>query len=120
MNAPTQYNGKPIPPGTWLAHAAEVAGEQSKSVTTPTPSTDEQIIASLRDLTPGFGTEEEAADRIESLAAELVAVTAERDQARQQLADAPHADSCSLENIFSRLPPVCDCWKAEGQDGHGE
>jgi hypothetical protein len=50
-----------------------------------TTSTDEQIVASLRNLTPGFGTEEEAADRIESLVDALAAVTAERDQARAYL-----------------------------------
>lgn len=36
MTAPTQYNGKPITPVTWLAHAAEVAGEQAESVTVST------------------------------------------------------------------------------------
>jgi hypothetical protein len=29
MTAPTHYNGKPIPLGTWLAHAAETAAESS-------------------------------------------------------------------------------------------
>jgi len=87
-------------------------------MTAPTPSADEQIVASLRDLTPGFGTEEEAADRIEALAAALAAVTAERDQARQMLADAPHASCCYMSGapggfsdpIYERVN--CTCWKA--------
>ena len=37
MTAPTQHNGKPIPPGTWLARAAEVAGGQDETMTAPTP-----------------------------------------------------------------------------------
>jgi hypothetical protein len=81
-------------------------------MTAPTPSTDEQIVASLRDLTPGFGTEEEAADRIEALSAALAAVIAELDQARQMLADAPHAYGVRGYWCTASLEPaICTCWK---------
>lgn len=40
----------------------------------------------------------------------LAAVTAERDQARQKLADAPHDDICESQSMYT--PGKCDCWKA--------
>lgn len=33
MTAPTQYNGKPIIPGTWMARCAEAVGEQADKMT---------------------------------------------------------------------------------------
>jgi hypothetical protein len=50
----------------------------------------------------------------------VAAVTAERDQARQMLADAPHADDCTyleedvVEPYGTRISPNahCNCWKA--------
>jgi hypothetical protein len=83
-------------------------------MTAPTPSTDEQIVASLRNLTPRFGTEEEAADRIEALVAALATVTAERAQARQKLEDAPHHEGCLCLNVLGQACRLdrCSCWKA--------
>ena len=56
------------------------------------------------------------ADIISTLGNTLAAVTAERDQARQMLADAPHDQSCVAnvwtddEQPFDARP--CNCWKS--------
>lgn len=100
-------------------------------MTAHTPSTDEQIIASLRNLTPGFGTEEEAADRIEGLAATLAAVTTDRDDARRELAEQKRINASNLQVMTEQLELArqtiadaphdglcnhpeapCRCWKA--------
>lgn len=58
-----------------------------------------------RYISDGFEAESDAA---------LATVTAERDQARQMLADAPHGDDCVALNTLQEVqwPDLCDCWKA--------
>jgi len=51
----------------------------------------------------------------DELAHALAAVTAERDQARQMLADAPHGDDCQALSAWSKAlqsTDECSCWKA--------
>lgn len=119
MTAPTHYNGKTIPSGTWLAHAAEVVGEQGESVTDSTPDIETRLRALSVRATEGGMYEANETLLVANMAAALIeaadalaVVTAERDQARQVLADAPHESDCrALADEYEDLFP-CSCCKA--------
>jgi hypothetical protein len=132
MTAPTHYNGKPIPPGTWLTNAARVAaveGEAEESVTAPThPSAlaadlhaSQRLHEETREmldqaLTDRDDARRELAEQKRVNASNLRVMTEQLELARQMLADAPHAESCVAnvwtddEQPFDARP--CDCWKA--------
>jgi hypothetical protein len=138
MTAPTQYNGKPIPSGTWLANAARVAAVESEAeqiTTNPTPEKWTDAVDWLKRLVI---SDSHRSDRAQTILDALAALTAEReaesanheatksalDQAWtdthalaemyrfvvKQLADAPHDQSCDLMRGY--MGP-CDCWKAD-------
>jgi hypothetical protein len=88
-------------------------------MTAPTPDQSIKMIeATIRDLrfqSAAYETGDDAAFT-NSVADMIEALSADRDQARQLLADAPHAESCVAnvwtddEQPFDARP--CDCWKA--------
>jgi hypothetical protein len=99
MTAPTHYNGKPIPPGTWLTLSAE----EARKLSDLPPSG-----LSPHDTVPVATYNRMVRKRDEAVR--------ERDEVRQMLADAPHGWACDLgvPPALDRTPDdaKCSCWKA--------
>lgn len=125
MTAPTRYNGKPIPPGTWLANAARVAvveGEAEGSFTAPThlSALAADLHASQRlheqtrllldqALKDRDDARRELAEQKRINTSNLRVMTEQLELARQMIADAPHGKDCA--SVYEYSYP-CNCWKA--------
>lgn len=84
-------------------------------MTAPTPDqpTESTQPVRLRNIAVAMSTQGRASWATDVLIAAdaLAAVTAERDQARQMLADAPHADTfCTAGEPYGQSE--CICWKS--------
>lgn len=84
---------------------------------TPGFSTDGTVVATLQEGEHGLYETEtsefiaHAREDVPALLEALAAVTAERDRARQVIADAPHGATCEVIRAFRPSAP-CECWKA--------